>query len=447
MKIFILYMLYLILNIKYNHISYLHHNFGMSKHVLKQDHPLIPREQTYSINRKLITVHSEDRDINKWPNANHFELQLPQTYTNVETIALVEYSFPTYHYTFSNETQNTQITFTATIAMASYGETDPISVIIESGFYSPTQLASEMQNKLNLAVRALELSLATYNNFRVFYDEVRQRLLFGNKEDPFTFYYNEPYAPPKIGDSHYYRTDVNSYKNEPCPAPCISAQSTHQPQPSATIRWNQYTNWGLGYNLGFVKCLPSECGNPNDVIMANKAIASAVASSQSVYYINPTPPTIGYEWLTVVGGTGYVLVPPNPPSLNGSTDMYMEIDKYNYLDEMQPYSSHTSSIRHNDYNGIVNASFAKIPLRIKPTKLVSMFEYTYGDNPPDTSQGFATFFPPLDKLSKLKFKFRYHDGTLVDFGGQNFSFTVAFYTYRDEIARSKHLRTPFILSS
>jgi hypothetical protein len=185
-----------------------------------------------------------------------------------------------------------------------------------------------------------------------------------------------------------------------------------------------------------------------DVINANVANASPVTQSQSVYYINPSPPTIGYEWLSVASGkTGYVLIPPNPPSLNGSTDMYMEIDKYNYEDEMQPYSSHTNSSRVNDYNGIVNAAFAKIPLRSKPTKLVSLFEYAYGESPPDTSQGFATFFPPLDKLSKLKFKFRYHDGTLVDFGGQNFSFTVALYTYRDEIARSKHLRTPFVLSS
>jgi len=423
----------------------------MSKYVLKQDHPLIPREQTYSMNRKLITVHSEDRDINKWPNANHFELQLPQTYTSVETIALVEYSFPINYYAFSNESQNTQITFTATIAMVSYGETNPITITISPGFYSQLQLAAEMQNQLNLAVRSLEPSLATYDNFRVFYDEVRQRLLFGNKEDRFTFYYNEPYAPPKSSDSHYYRTDVNSYKSDPCYSPCIAvaaAAAAASAQPSATIRWNQYTNWGLGYNLGFVKCLPSECGNPNDVIKANKAIASAVASSQRVYYINTTPSTIGHEWLTVaLGGTGYVLVPPNPPSVNGYSDMYMEIDKYNYLDEMQPYSAQTSSSRHNDYNGIVNSAFAKIPLRSKPTKLVSWLEYTYGNEPTDTSQGFATFFPPLDKLSKLKFKFRYHDGTLVDFGGQNFSFTVALYTYRDEIARSKHLRTPFVLSS
>jgi hypothetical protein len=410
----------------------------MSKYVLKNDHPLIPREQTFSVNRKLVTVHSEDRDINKWPNANHFELQLPQTYTSVETIALVEYSFPTYYYTFSNESQNTQITFTVPGHTAT-----PITITISPGFYSHTQLAAEMQNQLNLAVSP------SYDHFRVFYDEVRQRLLFGNTTDPFTFYYSEPYAPPQSGDSQYYRTDANAYKSEPCHAPCTSAQAQAQAQPSATIRWNQYTNWGLGYNLGFVKCLPSECGKPSDVIGANRATASAVTSSQRVnYVINPNPPAVGYEWLTVPsGGTGYVLVPPNPPSLNGASDMYLEIDRYNYLDEMQPYSAHTSNSRNNDYNGIVNSAFAKIPLRVKPTKIVSALEYMYGDEPQDTTQGFSTFFPPLDKLSKLKFKFRYHDGTLVDFGGQNFSFTVALYMYRDEIARSKQLRAPIVLSS
>jgi hypothetical protein len=433
--------------IEYKIYAYVYHIYRwiMSKYVLKNDHPLIPREQTFSVNRKLITVHSEDRDINKWPNANHFELQLPQTYTNVETIALVEYSFPTYYYTFSNESQNTQITFIATIS--GHGQTNPITITISPGFYSPTQLAAEMQNQLNLAIRALSPSLATYDKFRVFYDEVRQRFLFGNTSDPFTFFYNEPYAPPKNSDYQYYRTDANAYKSEPCYAPCIAAATAaSSAQPSATIRWNQYTNWGLGYNLGFVKCLPSECGNPNDVVNANKATAIPVTSSQSVYYRNPSPPTTGYEWLTV-SGTGYVLVPPNPPSLNGASDMYIEIDKYNYMDEMQPYSTHTSNNRNNDYNGIVNSAFAKIPLRTKPTKIVSALEYMYGDEPQDTCQGFATFFPPLDKLSKLKFKFRYHDGTLVDFGGQNFSFTIALYMYRDEIARSKQLRAPFVLSS
>jgi hypothetical protein len=170
-----------------------------------------------------------------------------------------------------------------------------------------------------------------------------------------------------------------------------------------------------------------------------------VSGDQKVYYVNSSSSSQGTTWLPVgSGNTGYVLIPPNPPSLNGDSAMYMEIDKYNYQDEMQPYSENTSSGRCNDYNGIVNASFAKIPLLTKPTQIVSQLEYQFGNNPPDTAEGISSFFPPLDKLSKLKFKFRYHNGTLVDFGGQNFSFTIALYCYRDEIARSKGLRIPFI---
>ena len=106
----------------------------MSKYVLKNDHPLIPREQKFSIDRKLLTVHSEDRDINKWPNANHFELQLPQTYTNVETIALVEYNLPTYYYAFSNQNQNTIVTVYVDI-IDTWGPTHPpLKVSIEPGF-------------------------------------------------------------------------------------------------------------------------------------------------------------------------------------------------------------------------------------------------------------------------------------------------------------------------
>jgi hypothetical protein len=92
----------------------------------------------------------------------------------------------------------------------------------------------------------------------------------------------------------------------------------------------------------------------------------------------------------------------------------------------------------------VNAAFAKIPILTKPTKIISLLEYQYGDEPQDTAEGMVSYFPPLDKLSKLKFKFRYHDGTPVDFGGMNFNFTIALFCYRDEIARSKQLRIPYM---
>ena len=45
-------------------------------------------------------------------------------------------------------------------------------------------------------------------------------------------------------------------------------------------------------------------------------------------------------------------------------------------------------------------------------------------------------------ISKLKFKFRYHNGNLVNFSNNDFSFTLQFDCYRDEIARELKLRVP-----
>ena len=46
---------------------------------LHNSNQLIANEQNYVLDRKLLTVHSEDRDIKKWPNANHFEIMLPES--------------------------------------------------------------------------------------------------------------------------------------------------------------------------------------------------------------------------------------------------------------------------------------------------------------------------------------------------------------------------------
>ena len=45
----------------------------MSNLTLNTSHPFVDREQTYFLDRKLISIHSDDRDINKWPNASNFE--------------------------------------------------------------------------------------------------------------------------------------------------------------------------------------------------------------------------------------------------------------------------------------------------------------------------------------------------------------------------------------
>ena len=112
----------------------------------------------------------------------------------------------------------------------------------------------------------------------------------------------------------------------------------------------------------------------------------------------------------------------------------MELDKCNQADELKPYPLNTNGTFNNSYNGIINSFFAKIPILGCPNT-------QYFDSRNGLIQNLTTFFPPLERLSKIKVKFRYHDGTLVDFSN-DFSFTLAFDCYRDEMARTLLLRTP-----
>jgi hypothetical protein len=57
-------------------------------------------------------------------------------------------------------------------------------------------------------------------------------------------------------------------------------------------------------------------------------------------------------------------------------------------------------------------------------------------------QNMSQFFPPLERISKIKIRLRYHDGRLVDFSNCDFNFTLEFDLYRDEMARDLKLRIP-----
>ena len=45
--------------------------------------------QNFTLNRKIFSVDSGDRDINKWPSPSEFEVSCPQDYNKVESIRLV----------------------------------------------------------------------------------------------------------------------------------------------------------------------------------------------------------------------------------------------------------------------------------------------------------------------------------------------------------------------
>ena len=90
----------------------------------------------------------------------------------------------------------------------------------------------------------------------------------------------------------------------------------------------------------------------------------------------------------------------------------MEIDKFNYINENRPFSKSTTTYYNNDYNGTVNSAFAKL--------ILSNVTNTYV---PITK--FKRILPHIEeKIGRLKFRFRYHNGNLVDFLKQNFNFSL-----------------------
>ena len=65
------------------------------------NHPLIPNSNDYLIYKKYVSIHSEDRDIIKYPDASNFEIELPQDITNIYALRLINWTFPANYNTFS----------------------------------------------------------------------------------------------------------------------------------------------------------------------------------------------------------------------------------------------------------------------------------------------------------------------------------------------------------
>ena len=341
----------------------------MSQFSLGKSKPLIQREQNYVLDRKLLTVHSEDRDITKWPNANTFEIMLPEPILNIQSMRLIQATIPGNFFTFSNDYQNTKLPFT--INNESY------IVNIQEGYYTPDQLSLELTNNMNNAI-------GVDASFNVFYDQVGQKFWFGH-------------------------TDL-SFNLDFCQQVTYDFSNCEQP-----IVWNNHSKWGLPYYLGFKKvCYQS----------------TRDLSGLSFNYSCPSSSTM----TTGINITHYIAAPLSF-NLSGETCMYLEVDKYNSYDELYPYNqSSRQNFDNNAYSGRKNSAFAKIPI----TK--------HSENSFDSRtlylQNMVQYEPPIERIARLKFKLRFHDGRLVNFQNYLFDFTIEFNSLRNEIEKNYNIRIP-----
>jgi hypothetical protein len=359
------------------------------------DHHIIPRQQNFFLERKKITIHNTDRDIGKFPNASLFELKLPTIQKNVTSIRLIDSFIPSNLYKFTESYQNTKFKLRVIPNISENTDekqqldifnsiiTNSFIITIDEGSYTPIELQNELQAKINrnitetLQADPYNLPLTyIYDKFRVKYNSIQNKFYFINLRDDFILQFN-----------------LNNDYNIPC---------------KQKIVFGQYSDWGLPYYLGFEKksyLVNSNSTNANDL---------AFYYDSSVY--GPSDDNIN----------GFVrfISSENNVDLETKEPIYLELNKYNQIDEFIPYAENTNSAIDNTQGYKYNSSFAKIPVP------VNSFQNNYETTSSLTN--ITIFKQPEKSISSLKLKFRYHDGRLVDFKKQPFSITIELTSLLDE---------------
>jgi hypothetical protein len=412
---------------------------NMSKvYNVNTNHPLIQNEQQYISYKKYVSIHSEDRDIIKYPLSSSFEIELPEDITNVSSVRLSNWTFPSNYDTFAFSNSNITMTFQITpFNPSTQGYSIPLYdeifkclffnqdknfiIKIESGFYNPNQMITELTNKFNYAVTNHIITYFTdttgihynsttfptlleefnlkggYRNFIIVYNTVSQKIWFGNTTDKF-----------KLTNSSQQVTNIlvdNLY--------CGSKQQLPN-----------FSNWGLPGNLGLTRCDTNSVNGSQlketklydevlDYVTFNNVITPRffygdVFPGDDGYWLLPNPLLPGSEvhWIE----STYKI------NLMGPSYFYLEIDGLNCIDETSPFNLNEFTLTTNETNGIVNSSFAKIGI---PTTPISQW-FDLNQMP------YKMFFPPADRIRRLKLKLRYHNQQLVDFGTFDYSLLLEF---------------------
>lgn len=297
---------------------------------------------------RMITIHSEDRDITKYPHQNMFEIELPSTLKNILSIDLFDIELPIFYYNVSSYHNNSKFWFSIPVYFS-----EPIEVVIPDGSYDYTLLSQQLITILNDATTkellrkgVYVVPTSKYSDFTVSCKSNERRFIIENIRHSFIIYFGKN----------------STYNNDDCSLQTYNEQISN--------------NLGICFTLGFEKT----------------TYQSDYDSYNNVHFLK-APKIFNL-------------------AMNNNT-IYMEIDKFNWYDEAIPYSKNTVSLFNNDYNGTVNSCFAKLILsetrRYIPTNK------------------FLRVLPHIEeRISRLKFKFRYHNGMLVNFLNQELNFTLRF---------------------
>ena len=376
---------------------------------------IITDSTNYLLESKYLTIHSNDRDQSKWPFTSEFEIELPQEYYNIQNMRLIDITFSNVSYVISNLNKNTKLSFQLNKPSETSQESvdssldltyfDKVFTIeLDEGNYTGSQLSNEIQYKMNKKITdEINKEGETYLGFYIAYNSVDNKMYFGNNNHSFTL-----------------RFDIEENYNLICN---ISDTNNRNVNNILKNEFNKIKK-GLNYYLGF----------------PNTQFTSTQKTEPQVFgYLNTED---GAIWLNPKNKNCYIVSSVNQLQLYGESVFYMEIEKYNNCDELieLPQFKYSSSLSNpnkscfkNTYGGKVDSYFCKIILFNKyQNKNLFPTNENVGGKLHNVSR---TYEPVIENLRKLKFRFRYHDGSLVNFNNNDLNFTIEINCIRNEISK------------
>lgn len=205
--------------IKYNNVypmtERLKKTFKPNSFLDKNEHVVIEHKPDIDIPMefKYVNISSSDRDIISWPYSSNFEINLPDTFKDVNFLTMYDYNFYCHVFNFTEFYQNTKITF-------SYEGNNSIpktTVNIPDGYYTEENLFIAICDAMN--------AVTNVSGFKTYFNANSKRLAIYNDNTgttSFKLYFNEAETYPS---SKWQMRNI----------------------------YNLNSAWGMGFFLGFQK--------------------------------------------------------------------------------------------------------------------------------------------------------------------------------------------------
>jgi hypothetical protein len=361
----------------------------------------------------------------KYPNPSTFEILLPTDIINVATIQLKNWMIPDTFQTFTEKNNNVQLEFTLKPIVANFtsGSTEEeiansitqlltlvsskFVITITTGNYDAAELANEVQNRMNSFIteiwkNTIPSNTFDYTFFNVIWNSVSKKFIFVNTIQPFAF----------NNDSLLYKTQiaVGEVFN-----PCCNEKL-----------YSSFSYYGLPAYLGFTQTLAEStiCINNNELMLMYNSYSGL--------------PTLSFTQLIDSSGNLVdvnFIVPDFSYTLLRTPEIFLDIQSFNCVDATKPYTNNRFTQTTNQGNGAMNSFLGKIPMLATSNSFAS-------SNGGGDYQPTANFNPPLEKVRKFIISLRKHDGSLIDFGFNNWSISLNLESYIPT-QNVKIIKTPF----